>query len=113
MQTDEAAIHLEEILIEWGIPIEEASLYTSHSLKATGPQSHRPPSRVTAAECACPQATIVTFFPPKPAPSAGAGAEKAGISTSDTSFFGDSCGGATGPAWDRCTRVGCRRDSQL
>ena len=35
MQTDEAAIHLREILIEWGIPIEEAALYTSHSLKAT------------------------------------------------------------------------------
>ena len=35
MQTDEAAIHLREILIEWGIPPEEAALYTSHSLKAT------------------------------------------------------------------------------
>ena len=35
MQTDEVAIHLREILIEWGIPIDEAALYTSHSLKAT------------------------------------------------------------------------------
>lgn len=35
MQTDEAAVHLREIRIDWGIPVEEACLYTSRSLKAT------------------------------------------------------------------------------
>ena len=35
METDEAAIHLREILIEGEIPPEKAALYTSHSLKAT------------------------------------------------------------------------------
>ena len=35
MPTDELAIHLREIRINLGIPIEEAKLYTSHSMKAT------------------------------------------------------------------------------
>ena len=35
MPTEELAMHLREILVEWGIPISEASLYTSHSLKST------------------------------------------------------------------------------
>ena len=35
MLTDELAIHLREILVEWGVPIEEAAHYSSHSLKAT------------------------------------------------------------------------------
>jgi len=35
MKTDELAIHLREILIKWGISPEEASEYTSHSMKVT------------------------------------------------------------------------------
>ena len=35
METDEIAIHLREILIDWGISPDEASKYTSHSMKAT------------------------------------------------------------------------------
>ena len=35
METDEIAIHLREILINWGISPDEACAYTSHSMKAT------------------------------------------------------------------------------
>lgn len=35
METVEVAIHLREILIDWGISPDEACKYTSHSMKAT------------------------------------------------------------------------------
>ena len=35
METSEFAVHLRELLISWGYPLEKAAKFTSHSFKAT------------------------------------------------------------------------------